>query len=189
VSKRLAADVERLESRCDELEARLREEEDSRRREAAAADSQGERLAGAEIEVARLQEEREDAREQVRQLEQGLVEASAAAEDAGRRASAAQSEAESLSGKAAQEGMLRAQLAHLKRDNARLVRLVASTAEYRQFALSKFGAGAASRAGGKLRSSYLGVVPQDGAPGAEQYLGGGRMRPRGEDEDEDEDDG
>lgn len=193
VSKRLAQDVEELEAKVQELQEQLTGVQEARESEREASAGQGHRLAEAQVEVARLREEREDAVEQVRRLEQGLVEAAGAAEEAGRRAEEAEHRSNQLGAVAAQEGMYRAQVAHLKRDNARLVRLLASTNEYRQFAMSKFGLQAAAAAagggsGGKLRSSYLGQVPRAGGTAADQYLGGGPMH-RGDEDDEEEEGG
>jgi len=123
-----------------------------------------------------VSEAREELRAQLESAEDMAQARKQEAISARQRADDAEMHARELGVKAAQEGMLRAQVAHLKRDNTRLVQLLANTSEYHRFALEQFGRGADTDAGGKLRSSYLGSMPQDGSHDARDFLGGGQMR-------------
>jgi hypothetical protein len=145
--------------------ARIRlsqEESETRQRELESRSSQ---LATLEDRAARLERDRSALESRCSRLELELA--------AARRDAAAAAETETAREAMA---MLRSQIQHLKLDNARLVRLLSSSKEYKAFVAASFtpsdaGAGGAADGfgDGRLRSSFLAPVPRNGQA---EFLGG-----------------
>jgi hypothetical protein len=84
-------------------------------------------------------------------------------------------DAQSLTSQASSAGQLRAYVRHLRADNARLIRLLATTKEYQTFVATTF-ARDGEEATGRLRSSYLAATGVPGTEGEDGLYGGTTLK-------------
>ena len=141
--------------------------------------NQRDRLAAAETRIVELERDREHWRDADRSKATNATRLQRELAEAREETDRLRQQLDAISADAQAETMLRAQVRHLRIDNARLVKLLASTAEYRDFVASTFAKDPNAR-GGCLASSYLPRVPEPDSALAPDFLGGGDVEEKGE---------
>jgi regulator of replication initiation timing len=174
-ARELADRVDTLESEkqsiLDTSMANLRAyEEDALQKDRAVAEAQAAQSA-AQDAVRSLRQQLDSANESIQQAQEAVARQEAAAA-AARRAAVDAKEAMTDMGRSAMDGQgLRTQIRHMLADNRRLVRLLATSKEYRSFAAYTFAEDDTAD-GGRAAGSYLGVVPMHGSGEEADWLGG-----------------
>eukprot|EP01138_Halocafeteria_seosinensis_P008451 gb/GECG01008636.1/.p1 GENE.gb/GECG01008636.1/~~gb/GECG01008636.1/.p1 ORF type:complete len:920 (+),score=154.41 gb/GECG01008636.1/:1-2760(+) len=128
-------------------------------------------VTAAEEQSKMLRAQMDQANERIAALESSNLRCQEDVEAARKDKERAREEAERASQAAQMADSLRTQVKHTKLDNARLVRLLATTKEYKEFANYTFTPDSAA-ATGRLRGSYLSSVPSPEDDSYEEYLGG-----------------
>ena len=133
-------------------------------------------VTAAEEQSKMLRSQLDQASERIAAIESSNIRYQEEADAARKNKEAAQEEAERAKQAAQMADSLRTQVKHMKLDNARLVRLLASTREYKEFVNYTFTPdnGAAT---GRIRASYLATDPSPDENGYDEYLGGPAKSP------------
>jgi len=171
----LADKVDALESEkkaiLDTSMANLRAyEEDAVTKDREVAEARAAQTA-AEDAVRSLRQQLDTANEQVQRTQEAAVRQEAAAEAARRAAVDAKERMTDMGRSMMDSKGLRTQVRHLLADNRRLVRLLATSKEYRAFAAYTFAEDDTVE-GGRAAGTYLGLVPRHGGTEEADFLGG-----------------
>ena len=174
-ARELAAQVDALEGEKTAIlntsMANLRAyEEDAMEKDRALATAR-DAQAAAEDAVRTLRAQLDGTAEQLRLANEAAARHEAAAVAARQTAVAAKEELTDMGQVVLDTKGLRTQVRHLRADNARLVRLLATTKEYKAFANYTF-APDDTLPSGTTKGSYLGLIPAAGSKAEAEYLGG-----------------
>ncbi len=174
-ARELADKVDSLESEkkaiLDTSMANLRAyEEDAVAKDREVAEARAAQAA-AEGAVRSLREQLDTANEQIQHAQQAAARQEAAAESARRAAVDAKERMTDMGRSVMDSKGLRTQVRHLLADNKRLVRLLATSKEYRSFAAYTFAEDDTAE-GGRSAASYLGLHPKHGSVEEADFLGG-----------------
>ena len=174
-ARELADKVDALESEkkaiLDTSMANLRAyEEDAVTKDRETAEARAAQTA-AEDAVRSLRQQLDAANEQVHRAHESAARQEAAAEAARRAAVQAKERMTDMGRSVLDSKGLRTQVRHLLADNKRLVRLLATSKEYRAFAAYTFAEDDTAD-GGRAAGSYLGLLPRHGSTEEADFLGG-----------------